>query len=111
VEQFSGSGGAVVVNPEQADLELTGTILTYSESASAFTANDKVAMYQVSMSAEASLRQAKTGAVLWKGIVRAVQDYQTNSNLALKSNAQESALRELCRKMAEDIERQSGNRF
>jgi hypothetical protein len=111
LSQFAGSSGNRVVNKEQADLELSGTILTYSESATAFTANDKVAMYQASMTAEALLRQTKTGTVLWKGAVRAVQDYPTSSNIALKINAQESALDELCRKLAESIARESGNSF
>ena len=111
VDRFAGSGGATVVKSDQAELALTGTILAYNESASGFTADDKVAMYQLSMTVEAALRQVSNGAVIWKGTLRAVQDYPTSSDLALKINAQEAALRELCRKLAESIERESGNRF
>lgn len=111
VDRFAGSVGAKVVKPEQAELELTGTILAYNESSSAYSAEDKIAMYQLSMSAEAVLRQIKSGKVLWKGTVRAVQDYPTSNDLALKINAQDAALRDLCRKLADAIERESGNRF
>ncbi|MBT0662972.1 hypothetical protein KI809_01560 [Geobacter pelophilus] len=111
VEQFARAGGGRVVNHDKAELELTGAILSYSESASAYTAGDKVALYQVTMTVEASLRQLSTGNVLWKGTLRAVQDYPTSNDLALKLNAQDAALRELCRKLAEGIERESGNHF
>lgn len=111
VDQFARSSGTIVVKPGQADLELTGAILEYNEFASAFTADDQTAMYQLSMTAESSLQQVKSGLVLWKGISRAVQDYSTSSDLALKINAQEAALNELCRKIAEDIDRQIGSRF
>jgi outer membrane lipopolysaccharide assembly protein LptE/RlpB len=111
VEQFAGPGGARIVAPDEAELELAGAVLTYSEAASAFTAADQVAMYQLVMTAEGTLRQTPSGKVLWKGTVRAVQDYPTNTNIALKINAQESAQRELCRKLAESILRESGNHF
>ncbi|WP_160295195.1 LptE family protein [Geobacter sp. OR-1] len=111
VDLFARTGGGRVVSPANADLELTGDILDYSESVSGYNASDKVAVYRVVMTVEASLRERKSGNVLWKGVLRAGQDYPTSSDLALKLNAEDAARRELCRKLAEDIERESGNSF
>lgn len=111
VELFAASSGGRVESSGRADLELAGAVLAYGESASAFSAGDTVALYRLSMTVEASLRDLKTGAVIWKGVVRQTQDYPTSSDLALKINAQDAALGELCRKLAVDIEREISNRF
>jgi hypothetical protein len=111
VQLYAAESGGRVLPHDQADLELTGAVTSYSESASAYSAADKVMTYQVVMSADAVLRERKSGEVLWKGTVKAVQDYPTSSNLALKINAEDAAVRELCRKLAEEVVRQSGNAF
>jgi hypothetical protein len=111
VQLYAAESGGRVLPHDQADLELTGAVTSYGEAASSYSAADKVTTYQAFMTADAALREQKSGKVLWKGSVRAVQDYPTSSNLALKLNAEDAALRELCRKLAEEIVRQSGNAF
>ncbi len=111
VQLYAAEGGGRVLPHDQSELELTGAVTSYSESARAYSAADKVMTYQVVMTAEATLREQKSREVLWKGTVKAVQDYPTNSNLALKLNAEDAALKELCRKLAEEIVRQSRNAF
>jgi len=111
VELFAARGGGRVVPVEQADLELSGAVLSYGTTASAYSAADLTAMYQAAMTAEATLRQLKNGTVLWKGTVSARQEYPANSDLALQLNAEEAAQRELCRKLAEEIMRASSGAF
>jgi outer membrane lipopolysaccharide assembly protein LptE/RlpB len=111
VDFLAKSTGGKVVPRDEADLELTGTVLTLNDDAVAFTASDMVAMYRLTMTAEAALRERKSGETVWKGIVRGGTDYSTNKDLALKLNAQDAALHDLCRKLAEDIVRQSGSTF
>lgn len=110
VEAVSAAG-MTVAPLERSSLDLSGAILTYTESASSFNAEDKVATYQSSMTAEAKLRNIKSGDTLWKGVVRGVQDYPTSTDIALKLNAQEAALQELCRKLSDEMIRQMGNSF
>lgn len=111
IQQFAGSGGAKIVPPAEAELLLAGEVLSYSDSASAFSAADQVVMYKSTMAAEATLRQVKSGKVIWKGTVSAVQDYQIGKTIPLQVNVQEAARSELCRKLAESILRESGDHF
>lgn len=111
VDEFAAARGGRVVPVDRADLELNGTILSYVTTASAFSAADRMAMYKAEMTVEAVLRQRKSGTVIWKGTVRAAQDYPVNADLALQLNAEEAAGRELCRKIAEEISRRSGETF
>lgn len=108
---YAASGGGRVVPLERADMELTGSVLSYNNGVVAYTGNDKSAMYQASMSVEATLRKRANGTVLWQGTVRAAQDYPANSDLNLQLNAEDAARSELCRKLAEDILRRSGEGF
>jgi hypothetical protein len=111
VELFAANNGGRVVPLDRAELELTGSVLSYSTGAVAYTRDDAAAMYQASMSAEATMRRRANGTVLWQGTVRAVQDYPANINLNLQLNAEDAARSELCRKLAEDILRRSGEAF
>ncbi len=111
VQLYAAESGGRILPRDQADLELTGAVTAYTEFASGYSASDKAVTYHSSMTAEATLRDLKSREVLWKGTVKAVQDYPTSSNLALKLNAEDAALRELCRKLAEEIGRQSGYAF
>lgn len=111
VALFAAHGGGRVLPVDRAENELSGAVLSYSTGVIAYTGADKAAMYQSSMSAEATMRKLSTGKVLWQGTVRAVQSYPANSDLNLQLNAEEAARSELCRKLAEEILRRSGEAF
>jgi|PlaIllAssembly_1097288.scaffolds.fasta_scaffold124734_2 outer membrane lipopolysaccharide assembly protein LptE/RlpB len=111
VSVFAAETGGHVVPSGQADLELSGAILSYRTAASAYSASDVEVMYRATLAAEATLRDLKSGTVVWKGSVLAHQEYPGNSDLALQVNAEDAAKNELCRKLADDILRQSGNSF
>lgn len=111
VEVFAASSGGRVVPLDRAELELTGSVLSYSTGTIAYTGDDTAAMYQASMSAEATMRNRSNGKVLWQGTVRGVQDYPARNDLNLQLNAEDAARSELCRKLAGDILRRSGEAF
>lgn len=111
VALFAASNGGRVVPQDRAELELTGSVLSYSTGAVAYTGSDAAAAYQASMSADAAMRNRSTGVILWQGTVQAFQDYPANNDLNLQLNAEEAARSELCRKLAEQILRKSGEAF
>lgn len=111
VELFAANGGGRVVPIDRAEFELTGSVLSYATGVVAYTGDDKAAMYQSSMTAEATMRSRASGKVLWQGTVRGVQDYPAHNDLNLQLNGEDAARSELCRKLAEDILRKSGEAF
>lgn len=111
VSVFAAESGGRVVSSGQADLELSGAIISYAAGISSFSASDLVMTYRATMSAEAVLREVKSGTVVWKGSVTAHQDYPANADLALQLNAEEAAKDELCRKLADNLLKLSGNSF
>jgi outer membrane lipopolysaccharide assembly protein LptE/RlpB len=112
VDFYAAAHGGRIVSSDQAELLLTGAVLAYRTSTSAYDAADKAAMIRLEMSAEATLSERASGTVLWRGQVTAEQDYPANrDNLALQLNAEAEAQSELCRKLAAEIIRRSGQSF
>ena len=103
VDEFARRTGGLVVAEKAADLILGGTILTYTTTAVSFTAVDKVMEYRAVVTAECSLAEKVTGKVVWKGVVTDWQDYPVNPNVALQQNSEDAAIREISRKIAQQV--------
>jgi outer membrane lipopolysaccharide assembly protein LptE/RlpB len=109
VEQFAMRSGSGVVSEEGADLVLTGSITNYKTEAVSYTASDKVREYRATMDIESELTEKRTQKVLWKGKLSSSQDYPASidasvpNRIALQQNSEDAALREICRKLAEQL--------
>ncbi len=103
VDEFSLRRNYRVVSAQDADLTITGTVLSYGIAAISYTATDTVREYRATITAEAVLRQTITQKVLWKGVVSWSQDYPVNADIALQQNSEEAAIREISRRLAQQI--------
>ncbi|WP_298272509.1 LptE family protein [Geobacter sp.] len=94
-------GGSVVESGGETVIE--GTILSYGTTAVSYTAADTVKEYRATMTTEVIIRKRETGRVLWKGTLAATQDFPANDDLVLQQNSEDTAIREICRKLARDV--------
>ena len=112
VDEFALRSGGLVTREEAADLVLTGTIVSYTTVAVSYTAADQVREYRATMTIDAVLTEKRSQKVLWKGIMSSSQDYPANpvgidikqqNRIALQQNNEETAVREISRKLAEQL--------
>jgi outer membrane lipopolysaccharide assembly protein LptE/RlpB len=108
INEFALRSGGMVVAEETADLTLTGTIVSYVTTAVSYTAADQIREYRATMTVDAALAERKSQKVLWKGRLSASQDYPTTANsipqhIALQQNSEEAALREISRRLAQQL--------
>ena len=112
VDEFALRSGGQVTGEEAADLVLTGTIVSYATVASSYTAQDQVREYRATMTIDAALTEKRSQKVLWKGTMSSSQDYPANpvgidlnqqNRIALQQNNEETAVREICRKLSEQL--------
>ena len=103
VDEFARQSGGKVTAEGNADLVLTGAVMTYSTSPVSFTAADTVKEYRAVMTVESALTEKNGGKVIWKGMVSWGQDYPANSDVALQQNAEAAAIKEICRNLSQQI--------
>ena len=117
IDEFALRSGGKVVDENAADLLLTGTIVSYTEAAVAYSAVDLVSVYRMTMTVEAVLTDKRSEKVLWKGKFDASQDYPALSNpnvpnrMALQQNNEDAALLEISRKIAQKLYQQLSENF
>lgn len=75
-----------------ADLSVSGSLRSYTTRAISFSAVDFAREYRLTIEVELELRRRGTATPLWKGTLKASQDYPANMNLALQRSAEEAAL-------------------
>lgn len=100
VDEFARRSGGMVASEESADLVLNGTVLAFTTSAVSYSAADKVKEYRAVMTAESTLTERATRNVIWKGVLSWGQDYPANTDVALQLNSEDTAIREISRKIA-----------
>ena len=103
IDEFARRTGGLVVSENDAELKLDGTILTYTTTAISFTAADTVKEYRAAVTAECSLTERGSGKVVWKGTETQWQDYPVNADVALQQNSENAAIREISRKIAQQV--------
>jgi len=111
VNELALRTGGRVLPGDQAELELTGTVLSYSSSAVSYNAQDQIREYLLAVTVEATLLERQTRKAIWKGQLTEQQSYPVNPNLALQRNSEEAAAAKICRTLSEDIWQRIGERF
>ena len=111
VDELALRTGGKVLSGDQAQLELTGAVLSYTSGAVSYTSLDAIREYQLNIKVEAVLREHVTQKVLWRGELAEAQVYPVNANLALQLNAEEAAVAKICRRLSENIWQKIGERF
>ena len=117
VDEFALRSGGMVAAEDAAELLLTGTIVTYVTTPVSYTAADQVREYRATMTVDATLAEKRSQKVLWKGILSASQDYQAindptlQNRIALQQNSEDAALREISRKIAQQLFQKMSENF
>jgi outer membrane lipopolysaccharide assembly protein LptE/RlpB len=111
VDQLALRSGGKVLSGDQAQLELTGVILSYTTAPVSYTAQDVIREYKAVLSVQATLLEHRTQKVLWKGDLTEEQSFPVNQNIALQQNAEEAAIAKICRRLSEEIWQKIGERF
>ena len=111
VDELALRTGGKVLSGDQAQLELTGAVLSYGSTAISYTALDAIREYKLSIKVDAALQDRQTRKVLWKGVLTEEQSYPVNANLALQLNSEEAAAARICRRLSEEIWQKIGERF
>ncbi|NVN90538.1 MAG: hypothetical protein HXX11_08010 [Desulfuromonadales bacterium] len=86
---------------ESADLQVSGSLRSYSLGALSYTALDRAREYRLTIEVELELRSTVDKTLAWKGTLKAFQDYPANDDLALQHSAEEAALVAASRKLAQ----------
>lgn len=103
VDEAARRSGGLVMAEAEAQLLLTGTVLSYATLPVSYSAADTVRTYRSTIVVEAVLIEKESRKVLWKGVESQSQDYPANPAIALQQNSEEAAIREICRKLAEQL--------
>lgn len=101
VDEFALRSGGLVATEEHAELLVEGAVTGYTVAQIAYSATDVSMQKRLTLTAEATLKDRKSQKVLWKGTLSLFQDYPSVNDLALQQNAQDAALVEVCRRLAE----------
>lgn len=86
---------------ESSDLQVSGSLRSYSLGAVSYTALDRAREYRLTIEVDLELRSTVDKTLAWKGTLKASQDYPGNDDLALQHSAEEAALAAASRKLAQ----------
>ena len=111
IDELALRTGGGVLPADRADLELTGTVLSYESVPVSYTAVDTIKEYKAVVAVEAVLREQRSKKVLWKGALTEQQVYPVNANIALQQNAESAAIEKVCRRISERVWQQVSQRF
>ena len=111
VDQLALRSAGKVLAGDQAQLELTGTVLSYATAPVSYSAQDVIKEYKSVLAVQAILRERATGKVLWKADLTEEQAFPVNTNIALQQNAEEAAIESICRRLSEEIWQKIGAQF
>lgn len=111
IQEFALRTGGKVVNEDEADLLLTGTVTAYSATPVSYTAGDTIKEYRADVTVEATILERKDRKVVWKGVLVESQIYPIDADIALQINREQAALREISRKLALRLYQKIGGDF
>jgi hypothetical protein len=88
---------------QRADLLLSGFVTQFDSSATAYSADDRIADYSVSIVVVARLSDRMSGEVLWQDELRRSENYYASVNKNLQLEQQSLAARQIAERLAEDL--------
>ncbi len=111
MDEYAKHSGGLLSAENNAQLVLSGLVLSYATAPVSYTAADKIREYRATMMVTAVLQQRKTMGVLWKAELLQEQIFPANADIALQQNAENAAIQELCRKLALEMWRKIHEKF
>jgi outer membrane lipopolysaccharide assembly protein LptE/RlpB len=83
-----------------ADLRVGGKLTSYTLKPISYTAIDQAREYRLLITVDLELHRKGETAPVWKGAVKASQDFPASTDLALQHNAEEAALKSASQTLA-----------
>lgn len=111
IDEFAFRTGGKVLPADKAELELSGTVMSYNTMPVSYTAADVIREYNAILTVQATLRDNLSRKVLWKGELTEQQVYPVNANIALQQDAEEAAIEKISRRISQRIWQKLGERF
>lgn len=111
LDEVAHRTGGKVLSGDDAELELTGVILSYARTPVSYSAQDLIREYRSTVKVEVTLRHRDTRKVFWKGELTEAQVFPVNTDISLQENAESAAVEQACRKLAELTWLKLGERF
>ena len=111
VDELALRTGGRVLPGDQAQLELTGAIVSYTRDPLSYTSTDTIREYNSEIKVQAVLKEKLTQKVLWKGDLDESQTFPMNVNIALQQNAEEAAIQAICRRLSGEIWQKISQQF
>lgn len=96
---------ASLVSEERAELILGGAVTSVAITQISYSASDRVKEYRLTLQAEATLTERRSGKVVWKGTETGQAEYPVSQDLALQLNAEEAALKLASERLSERLVR------
>ena len=94
-------GIAPAGSAEAADLQVSGSLRSYTMRAISYTAADRAREYRLIIDVELELISPADKTLAWKGVLQTYQDFPANDDLALQHSAEEAAFQAASRKLAQ----------
>jgi len=103
VDEFAKRNSPRIARSADADMTLSGEVITYSSTAISYSRGDTITEYLASMKLVATLRKNSNQQVLWKGELSWSQTFPANTNIAIQQNAEDAAIQEICKTLAQQL--------
>lgn len=104
VNEFIESKRLQVVNREDADVILYGTVREFYEDTIAYNRDDKALEYRVRVTLDVFLEERQSGDVLWKRKnFRHAEEFPVGENIVFSETARRAALQTLAEDLAERV--------
>lgn len=87
----------------EADAVLSGALVGYGLSASAYNRLDQITEYRLSLAVEAELRRRSDGKVLWKGTVSWAEEFPNSLDKAVQEDNETAAAQLAAERLAEEL--------
>ena len=103
---------ALVEKSEDAEAVLSGEILQYNLSASAFDAQDAVQAYRATLKVKVNLKRLSDGKILWQGESIRFEDFvSSGATITAEEDLEAEIQQKVARRIAEDISWQLATGF
>lgn len=103
IDIFSGRSNLRQVAIDDAEAELTGSILSYNSHSISYQQGDQISKYRAGMVVAVRLQRTDNQALLWDGTVHWQTEYDAAADKMLQRDDERRAQDELARRLAEEI--------
>jgi hypothetical protein len=103
IEEYAVRSGGKVFTKATAQLNLIVKVISYETVPASYTVDDKIREYRSKLAIEIVLANMATGEIRWKEEISVDQIFPVNTDILVQQNAEEAAIKELCRRISREV--------